>query len=172
VPVGHVEAGLRTGDIYPPYPEEMNRRLVDDIATSYFAPTETARAAREINEHKTNHVIEGVRHAAERFRAPVIACLGLSYKADIDDLRESPAPRIVKEPAKTGFEILVVEPNIDELPYELGSMANLRLATLDQAIVEADIVVLLVDHKEFKRIPKAELLARVVVDTRGVWAAA
>jgi UDP-N-acetylglucosamine 2-epimerase (non-hydrolysing) len=45
VPVGHVEAGLRTGDIYAPYPEEMNRRLIDNIATSYFAPTETARAA-------------------------------------------------------------------------------------------------------------------------------
>ena len=45
VPVGHVEAGLRTGDIYAPWPEEMNRRLIDDIATTYFAPTETARAA-------------------------------------------------------------------------------------------------------------------------------
>jgi UDP-N-acetylglucosamine 2-epimerase len=45
VPVGHAEAGLRTGDIYAPFPEEMNRRLVDNIATSYFAPTETARAA-------------------------------------------------------------------------------------------------------------------------------
>jgi UDP-N-acetylglucosamine 2-epimerase (non-hydrolysing) len=45
VPVGHVEAGLRTGDIYAPYPEEMNRRLVDEIAADYFTPTETARAA-------------------------------------------------------------------------------------------------------------------------------
>lgn len=58
VPVGHVEAGLRTGDIYAPYPEEMNRRLVDDIATRYFAPTETARAAllREGKEETAIHV--------------------------------------------------------------------------------------------------------------------
>jgi UDP-N-acetylglucosamine 2-epimerase (non-hydrolysing) len=56
VPVGHVEAGLRTGDIYAPYPEEMNRRLVDDIATSYFAPTETARAAL-LHEGKDDRAI-------------------------------------------------------------------------------------------------------------------
>jgi UDP-N-acetyl-D-mannosaminuronic acid dehydrogenase len=77
-----------------------------------------------------------------------------------------------QELAKTGFSILAVEPNIDELPPDLAKTANLRLAALDEAINEADIVVLLVDHKEFKRIPKAELLARVVVDTRGVWAGA
>ena len=113
-----------------------------------------------------------MRHAAGRFRAPVIACLGLSFKADIDDLRESPALHIVKELARTGFEILAVEPNIDELPAELAATSSLRLRALDEAIADADIVVLLVDHKEFKRIPKAELLARVVVDTRGVWAGA
>ncbi len=58
VPVGHVEAGLRTGDIYAPYPEEMNRRLVDDIATAHFAPTETARAAllHEGKDERTIHV--------------------------------------------------------------------------------------------------------------------
>ena len=79
---------------------------------------------------------------------------------------------IVKELAKTGFEILTVEPNIETLPKELADTANVRLTALEDAIAEADIVVLLVDHKEFKRIPKAELLARVVVDTRGVWAGA
>jgi UDP-N-acetyl-D-mannosaminuronic acid dehydrogenase len=147
---------------------------VDPWFIVHSAPEEAKliRAAREINEHKTEHVVERVRHAAERFRAPVIACLGLSYKADIDDLRESPSVHIVKELAKTGFEILAVEPNIDELPAELAATSSLRLATLDEAIADADIVVLLVDHKEFKRIPKAELLARVVVDTRGVWAGA
>jgi UDP-N-acetylglucosamine 2-epimerase (non-hydrolysing) len=58
VPVAHVEAGLRTGDIYAPYPEEMNRRLVDDIATTYFAPTETAHAAllREGKDETAIHI--------------------------------------------------------------------------------------------------------------------
>jgi len=56
VPVGHVEAGLRTGDIYAPYPEEMNRRLIDDIAAAYFAPTETARAAL-LHEGKDDRAI-------------------------------------------------------------------------------------------------------------------
>jgi UDP-N-acetylglucosamine 2-epimerase (non-hydrolysing) len=58
VPVGHVEAGLRTGDIYAPYPEEMNRRVVDDIAAAHFAPTETARAAllHEGKDDRTIHV--------------------------------------------------------------------------------------------------------------------
>ena len=147
---------------------------VDPWFIVHSAPEEAKliRAAREINEHKTEHVVERVRHAAERFRAPVIACLGLSYKADIDDLRESPSIHIVKELAATGFNILAVEPNIDELPHELDKMDNVRLAALTDAIAEADIVVLLVDHKEFKRIPKADLLARIVVDTRGVWAGA
>jgi len=58
VPVGHVEAGLRSGEIYAPFPEEMNRRLVDDIATTFFAPTETARAAllREGKDETAIHV--------------------------------------------------------------------------------------------------------------------
>jgi UDP-N-acetylglucosamine 2-epimerase (non-hydrolysing) len=56
IPVGHVEAGLRTGDIYAPYPEEMNRRLIDDIATAYFAPTETSRAAL-LHEGKDDNAI-------------------------------------------------------------------------------------------------------------------
>ncbi|HVA11976.1 MAG TPA: UDP-N-acetylglucosamine 2-epimerase (non-hydrolyzing) [Stellaceae bacterium] len=58
VPVAHVEAGLRTGDIYAPYPEEMNRRLLDAIATTYFAPTATARAAllHEGKDAATIHV--------------------------------------------------------------------------------------------------------------------
>jgi len=145
---------------------------VDPWFIVHSAPGEAKliRAAREINAGKTEHVIERVRHAAERFRAPVIACLGLSYKADIDDLRESPSLHIVTALAAAGFDMLAVEPNIDTLPAELSGHANLRLAALEDAIAEADIVVLLVDHKEFKRIPKAELLARVVVDTRGVWA--
>jgi UDP-N-acetylglucosamine 2-epimerase (non-hydrolysing) len=56
VPVAHVEAGLRTGDIYAPYPEEMNRRLIDDLATRHFAPTETARAAL-LHEGKDDRAI-------------------------------------------------------------------------------------------------------------------
>jgi UDP-N-acetyl-D-mannosaminuronic acid dehydrogenase len=56
------------------------------------------------------------------------------------DLRESPSVHIVKELAKTGFSILAVEPNIDELPSDLAKTTNLRLAALDEAINEADIV--------------------------------
>ena len=147
---------------------------VDPWFIVHSAPEEAKliRAAREINDHKSEHVVDRVRHAAERFRAPVVACLGLSYKADIDDLRESPSMHIVKQLAATGLAILAVEPNIDELPKDLAGLANVKYAELDDAIAQADIVVLLVDHKEFKRIPKSELLARIVVDTRGVWAGA
>jgi UDP-N-acetyl-D-mannosaminuronic acid dehydrogenase len=145
---------------------------VDPWFIVHAAPAEAKliRASREINEHKAEHVVERVRHAAARFRAPVIACLGLSYKADIDDLRESPAIHIVKALAQSGFDILAVEPNVHTLPADLAAFANVQHADLDDAIERADIVVLLVDHKEFKLVPKSELLARIVVDTRGVWA--
>ncbi len=145
---------------------------VDPWFIVHAAPEEARliRTSREINEHKAEHVVDRVRHAAERFRAPVIACLGLSYKADIDDLRESPAVHIVKELAKGDFQILAVEPNVHALPADLAACANVEHADLDDAIERADIVVLLVDHKEFKLVPKSALLARIVVDTRGVWA--
>lgn len=126
------------------------------------------RTAREVNDSKPNHVINQVLERAERFRKPVIACLGLAFKANVDDLRESPALHIVEELAKKfKGNLLVCEPHIQELPSSLKGKATLE--NVEMAISKADIIVLLVDHKAFRKVPRRILAERVLVDTRGCW---
>jgi UDP-N-acetyl-D-mannosaminuronic acid dehydrogenase len=132
--------------------------------------TPIMRAARGVNDGKPELVFEKVRAAAARLRSPVIACLGLSYKADIDDLRESPALHIVERLAREKVgELLVVEPNVKNLPSLLNQATNVKLVELRQALAAADIVLLLVDHRQFKRIDRDLLKPKITIDTRGVW---
>jgi UDP-N-acetyl-D-mannosaminuronic acid dehydrogenase len=128
------------------------------------------RAAREVNDSKPFAVIDRIKSAAARLRQPVIACLGLSYKADIDDLRESPALHIVEHLAQDNVaELLVVEPNVKRLPKSLSGFPAVKLSDLQSALKTADIIVLLVDHRQFKRVDRELLNLKIVIDTRGVW---
>merc|ERR1711879_126000 len=114
------------------------------------------RTAREINDYKPGYVVEQVCNAADAFKEPVIACLGLSYKADIDDLRESPAVEIVTELARRDMgQLMGVEPNIDALPTSLEGL-DLSMASLDQALEKANIMLILVDHQPFKQLQPAD----------------
>ncbi|WP_454295702.1 UDP-N-acetyl-D-mannosamine dehydrogenase [Salana multivorans] len=139
------------------------------------APEESRliRTAREVNDARPRQVINDVLMKAERFKGPRIAALGIAFKPDIDDLRESPARRIVGELAERLPEgtIDVVEPNIDELPSELHGRDNVTLRRLEEAVRDADIVLLLVDHLSFKQADRRKLKLRekVVIDTKGVW---
>lgn len=126
------------------------------------------RTAREVNDSKPHFVIGKIHAAAERFKTPVIACLGLAFKADIDDLRESPALEIVKHLASTlKGELLVAEPYIDELPPSLAGCSNVKLVAVEEAIAKADIVVVLVNHQPFSQVDRSLLMNKVIVDTRG-----
>ena len=131
--------------------------------------TPLIQTARRVNDGKPDHVVARVRDAAGRYAEPRIACLGLSYKADTDDLRESPAIRIAAGIAEFAAELLIVEPNRQALPSELDDCPTARLAALDEALERADIVVLLVDHTAFKRVDRSLLGGKVVIDTRGIW---
>jgi len=132
--------------------------------------TPVIRAARGVNDGKPELVFAKVKAAAERLRSPVIACLGLSYKADIDDLRESPALHIVERLAQEHVgELLIVEPNVKKLPASLSQASNIRLVELREALAAADIVLLLVDHRQFKRIDRDLLKPKITIDTRGIW---
>ena len=96
-----------------------------------------------------------------------IACFGLAFKPDIDDLRESPALAITLQIAATHpGPVLAVEPNIEELPGKL--VGKLHLASIESALAEADVIVLLVDHKEFKTMDTQRSCNWTLVDTRGV----
>lgn len=120
------------------------------------------RSAREVNDRKPEWIIEKVIEKATRFKHPVIACLGLAFKANVDDLRESPAVHIASslQEKKVG-EVIVCEPFIKEHP-------NFRLFPLEEALSRADIVVVLVDHSCFGKLSAARLSDKVVIDTRGI----
>lgn len=121
------------------------------------------RAAREINNYKTQWSIEKIKNSALEFknengREAKIACMGLSFKPNIDDLRESPALFITRTLIADGLEILVVEPNIE-------SHEEFEIVQDEEAINEADIIVYLVGHKEFKGI---RIFGKSVLDFCGV----
>jgi UDP-N-acetyl-D-mannosaminuronic acid dehydrogenase len=142
---------------------------VDPWFLVHTAPQEARliRTAREVNDSKPAYVIGRIKALADRFKNPVIACLGLAFKANIDDLRNSPAMTIVEHLAREGIgEVLAVEPHVDALPRELAGVA---LVDVDEAIQRADIVVLLVDHDAFREIDRDRLLDKAVIDTRGLW---
>ncbi len=127
------------------------------------------RTAREVNDAKPGFVAAQIRERAERFKHPVVACLGLTYKPDVDDLRESPAVAIVAQLARGGPErILVADPNLRALPRELAEFSNVALCETIAAVRQADIVAILVAHSPFRRIPQEELLRRVVIDATGL----
>ncbi|NEQ64629.1 MAG: UDP-N-acetyl-D-mannosamine dehydrogenase [Symploca sp. SIO2D2] len=127
------------------------------------------RTAREVNDHKSDYIVEQVEKAAVEYKTPTLACLGLSYKANIDDLRESPALGIVKKLAhKNVGQILVVEPHVTLLPTALVEL-GVELVDLDIALDKADLILLLVDHRQFLLVERSQLQGKTVIDTRGIW---
>ncbi len=127
------------------------------------------RTARLINDAKPDFVVAKVRERAAALKQPVIACLGLSYKKDVDDLRESPAVEIVRKLADERLgELLVVEPHVSRLPPELTDL-GLELHDFDDAIDRANLVLLLVDHMGFLQVDRDVLKDKFVIDTRGAW---
>jgi len=134
------------------------------------------RMAREVNNSKPEWVINKVAEAVDTVRHRlgrdvVVACLGLAFKANIDDLRESPSVEIVERIAerRLGQRLLVVEPYVAALPQGLAGQVHVELVDLDTALAVADVIVLLVDHVQFKSVERAALAEKSVIDTRGVW---
>lgn len=137
---------------------------VDPWFIVYRAPEDARliRTAREVNDRKPEWVIERVRRKAAKFKNPVIGCLGLAFKADVDDLRESPAMDIVRQLQRENIgRLLICEPN-------LKSHGEFNLMRAEDVIQESDIVLLLVDHKSFHKISAAHLKEKIVIDTRGI----
>lgn len=121
--------------------------------------------ARLVNDYKPHYVVEQVESAVASIDNPKIACLGLAFKPDIDDLRESPALDITKTLANNpAYQILAVEPNIEALPATLENRNNVKLASLSDALKQADVVVILVKHKQFVGLNRSDIASNQIFD--------
>lgn len=135
------------------------------------APEETPliRTARNVNDGKMHHVVKRAAALVEAHPGQKVACLGLAFKANIDDFRESPARYVAASLArKFGSRINVVEPYAGELPREFEGTGAVQI-DLDTALEDCGVLIVLVDHDVFKVIPLAERSGKVVYDTRGIW---
>jgi UDP-N-acetyl-D-mannosaminuronic acid dehydrogenase len=131
------------------------------------------RMARLVNDSKPIFVLNKIDQAIQAIGKDSselsIACLGLAFKPDIDDLRESPALSIARKIRSISFSsIFLVEPNINSMPNGFDS-DNIKLVGLESAIKSADIIILLVDHTSFKSMDLSLLSGKQVIDTRGIW---
>ena len=120
------------------------------------------RTSREVNNSKPKWIVEKVKFLARKYDWPTIGCLGLAFKANIDDLRQSPAMGIARQLVmeKIG-DVLVCEPNI-------STVADFELVDLDEVILKSDIILILVDHKEFLDLNSEKLKGKELIDTRGI----
>ncbi|CNI23538.1 UDP-N-acetyl-D-mannosamine dehydrogenase [Yersinia pseudotuberculosis] len=132
--------------------------------------------ARLVNDGKPLWVVDRVKAAVadclaasdKRASEVKIACFGLAFKPDIDDLRESPAVGVARLIAEWHVgETLVVEPNVEQLPKSLMGLVTLKDTAT--ALQQADVLVMLVDHKQFKAIKPEDIKQQWIVDTKGVW---
>ena len=120
------------------------------IVSEFPEEARIIRTAREINNYKTEWVIEKIKNAALAFelenkRKPIIACMGIAFKPNIDDLRESPALYVTQSLVYQKFEVIVVEPNIQ-------TSKDFDLRNIEEAIEKADIIAYLVSHREFSKV--------------------
>ena len=147
------------------------------IVSANIEEAKLIRSARDVNDGKPQWVIEKIHAAVEQFlkenpsknkKDARIACFGLAFKPNIDDLRESPALYISRQIAEAyPDQVWVVEPNISKLPDSLEQCFS--LTSTAAAEVEANILVLLVDHEEFKNVDRKNLKNRIVIDIKGMW---
>ena len=127
------------------------------------------RTAREVNDAKPHRVVTQTLKVAKEFNLNKLAVLGLTYKPDIDDMRESPALDICEElAAQFDGQIFVVEPHIVELPVQLKTK-NCALHSVETALAECDGLLILVDHKVFRAANRELFHNKVIIDAKGVF---
>ena len=136
-----------------------------------FAPdlARLIKTSREVNDLKISSTVERAIALIEEHPYANVACCGLAFKANVDDLRESPALEVAHQLAsRYGTRIKIVEPNVRNLPSELAEYGA-ELMELDAAIKACEVAIVLVDHDQFKMIPLGERRHLAVIDTRGIW---
>lgn len=140
---------------------------VDPWFLIHAAPeiTPLMRTAREVNNYKPLYLVDHIARLAQQFNNPVIGCLGIAYKADVDDIRESPSLEIVRNLETRGVgEVMICDPLVPP-----GKFQELPLHPLQDVLDRSQVLVLLTDHRPFRDIPRKLLQEKIVVDTRGTW---
>jgi UDP-N-acetyl-D-mannosaminuronic acid dehydrogenase len=140
---------------------------VDPWFLAHAAPNHSSliQTARRVNDSKPQFVVDRVMQLTKQFTSPVIGCLGLAYKPDVDDLRESPSLDIVRELRReANCEVLVCEPYVPA-----GRFAEFSLYALSEVLRRSNVLVLLTAHSQFLGLPYEVLRTRAIVDTQGVW---
>ncbi|MFM5884060.1 MAG: UDP-N-acetyl-D-mannosamine dehydrogenase [Novosphingobium sp.] len=144
---------------------------VDPWFIVHGAPEDTPliRTARGVNDGKIHHVVRRAEALIEAHPGQTVACLGLAFKANIDDFRESPARAVAARLARQyGERIRLVEPYAAALPREFEG-TGAQLIDIDTALESCGVLIVLVDHDQFKAVPLAERARHHVYDTRGIW---
>jgi len=127
--------------------------------------TKLIRTAREVNLSKPQFIIRHVVQLAKQFEKPRVGCLGLAYKADVDDIRESPAVDIVRGLVSEDIgEIMICDPYVRAEQFDA-----LKLYPLSDVLDQCPLILLLTNHRQFRDIPRRILQEKVVVDTRGLY---
>ena len=127
------------------------------------------RSAREVNDGRPDKILAKIYQALAQLPNATIACLGLSYKANVGDLRESPAVAIVKKLASNvNNKILVVEPHIEVLPENLCALSQVQLTNFHEACRSADLIILLVGHKDFLGLNTWVHKEKLIIDSIGL----
>ncbi len=137
------------------------------IVSDFPDDSRLIRTAREVNNHKPEWVLKKIRNEADSFfketqREPVIACMGLAFKPDIDDLRESPSVEIKDKLVRLGHSVLAVEPNLEETKEQY-------ITSIDAALQNADILVFLVAHRAFRDIDLRTIRNKKIIDVCGLF---
>ncbi|QDM41319.1 UDP-N-acetyl-D-mannosamine dehydrogenase [Altererythrobacter sp. TH136] len=139
------------------------------IVSSAPEEARVIRTAREVNDAKMHHVLARANALVEAHPHVPVACLGLAFKANIDDFRESPARFVAASLArKFGSRMRVVEPYASELPPEFAD-TGATLVDIDTALETCGVLIVLVDHDVFRVVPLEERSRAAVYDTRGIW---
>jgi len=145
---------------------------VDPWFIAATAPDRTPliQTARRVNDGRPGTIADQIAALPSVRNGGTVSCLGLSYKADIDDLRESPSIHVVTElRQRIANPILIAEPHIQALPNSLAHLDDVRLVTFDEALGNGNAIVLLTDHKAFALANRRMLSGKDVIDTRGAW---